>query len=121
VAAIRGVSAPLPLTPLGWLELRNGLNLALYRERITAAEHAAAWQRVEADVVAGLFVHTTVAATALHAKARELSDRHTAALGTRTLDILHVAAALLLGARDFLSFDERQRRMAEAEGLKVRP
>ena len=121
VAVVRTGNEPLPLSPLNFLELRNGLNLALYRQRITAAERAAAWSKVQADIGGGLLVQTPVAAADLHAKAAELSDRHAATLGTRTLDILHVAAALLLGAREFLSFDEKQRRMAAAEGLKVRP
>ena len=121
IAALRSVPAPLPLTPLGLLELRNGLNLAVYRERITAAEHATVWQRVEQQIAAGVFVPTPLPAATLHARARELSDRHTATGGTRTLDIIHVAAALLLNAREFLSFDDRQRRMAKAEGLRVKP
>ena len=34
-------------------------------------------------------------------------------------DILHVAAALTIDAKQFLTFDENQRRLAEAEGLSV--
>ena len=57
----------------------------------------------------------------LYPKAIELAERHSATLGTRSLDLMHVAAALILGADLFLSFDERQRKAAEAEGLTVRP
>jgi predicted nucleic acid-binding protein len=39
----------------------------------------------------------------------------------RTLDVLHVAAALLLEAKILASFDERQRRLAASVGLKVLP
>jgi len=53
--------------------------------------------------------------------ARRLSRRHTAKVGTRSLDIIHVASALLLRPEVFYSFDERQRRLAETEGLTVRP
>jgi len=42
-------------------------------------------------------------------------------LGTRSLDLMHAAAALLLGSETFLSFDERQRKAAKSEGLKVKP
>ena len=35
------------------------------------------------------------------------------------MDILNVATALELGAREFLTFDENQKRLAEAEGLVV--
>jgi hypothetical protein len=34
---------------------------------------------------------------------------------------MHVAAALLQKAETFLSFDERQRKAAKAEGLKFKP
>ena len=34
---------------------------------------------------------------------------------------MHVAAALLLETDTFFSFDERQRKAAKAEGLKVLP
>ncbi len=48
-----------------------------------------------------------------------LSASHSATLGTRTLDILHVAAALVLGLADLLTFDTRQAALAKAAGLKV--
>ena len=37
----------------------------------------------------------------------------------RSFDILHVAAAIHLGAKEFLTFDANQRKLAEAEGFKV--
>ena len=55
------------------------------------------------------------------AEALELADRYSARLGTRSLDLMHVSAALLLKTETFLSFDERQRKAAKAEGLKVKP
>jgi predicted nucleic acid-binding protein len=50
-----------------------------------------------------------------------LSKRHTMAEGHRSLDVLHVATALHLGAREFLTFDANQRKLAAAEKLKVKP
>jgi hypothetical protein len=76
---------------------------------------------VEADIAGGFLAPTPVPSDDLHTKARQLSDRYTPALGTRSLDLLHVAAALVLGARDFFSFDDRQRKAAAGEGLKVKP
>ncbi len=49
----------------------------------------------------------------------ELSESHTERVGCRTLDIIHVAAALLLRSEVFLTGDFRQARVAEAEGLDV--
>ena len=42
-------------------------------------------------------------------------------VGTRSLDLLHVAAAVLLQADTFFSFDERQRQAAAGEGMTVKP
>jgi len=120
-AEIQAARVELPLTPLAALELRNALNRAVQRQRITTAERDALWQDVETDIADGFLVPTPVAAADLHAKARQLSDRYTPTLGTRTLDLLHVAAALILEAKTFLSFDERQREAAQREGLKVKP
>jgi predicted nucleic acid-binding protein len=52
-------------------------------------------------------------------EAKRLSAIHTVKGGHRGFDILHVAAALKLGATEFLTFDENQKRLAESEGLRV--
>ncbi len=120
-AALEGRREPLPLTPLVALELRNAFNRAVQQKRITTAQRDALFQGVEADIAAGFLIPTAVASGDVHDTARQLSDRYTAALGTRTLDLLHVAAALVLGAKIFFSFDDRQRKAAAGEGLKVKP
>jgi hypothetical protein len=120
-AALGAKREPLALTPLAALELRNAFNRAVQRQRITLAERDALWQDVQSDIASGFLVRTPLASSELHGKARQLSDRYTPALGTRTLDLLHVAAALLLEAKVFFSFDERQRKAAASEGLKVKP
>jgi hypothetical protein len=50
-------------------------------------------------------------------KAEELSGKHAASTGCRSLDILHVAGTIILGVRDFLTFDVRQGKLAR----KARP
>ncbi len=52
-------------------------------------------------------------------EAKRLSAIHTVSGGHRGFDILHVAAALELGAAEFLTFDGNQKRLAESEGLRV--
>jgi hypothetical protein len=120
-AALGNQRGPLPLTPLVALELRNAFNRAVQRGRITMAQRDALWQDVEADIAGGFLVPTPVASGPLHDKARQLSDRHTPAIGTRTLDLLHVAAALVLEAKIFFSFDDKQRKAAAIEGMKIKP
>jgi hypothetical protein len=53
------------------------------------------------------------------ARARQLSLQTTAILGNRASDILHVAAALELGAEEFYSFDSRQRGLARSMGQSL--
>jgi predicted nucleic acid-binding protein len=52
-------------------------------------------------------------------EAERLSALHSETLGTRSLDVLHVAAAIVLGLRELLTFDRRQAALARAAGLKA--
>jgi hypothetical protein len=50
---------------------------------------------------------------------KELSRLHTPKLGTRALDVLHVACALELKLRGFLTWDARQQELAVAVGFRL--
>ena len=52
-------------------------------------------------------------------RAGELSRSHTPKLGPRSLDVLHIACALELKLRHFLTFDDRQKNLARIAGLKT--
>ena len=52
-------------------------------------------------------------------KAKRLSGMYTAEKGHRAFDILHVATAISRRAELFLTFDANQKKLAEAEGLRV--
>lgn len=52
-------------------------------------------------------------------RATELSWEHTPKLGTRMLDVLHVASALVLRCRSFVTYDDRQAALAETVGLRL--
>ena len=62
-----------------------------------------------------------VSQSSIYSKAQELSNKHTSAIATRSLDLLHLAAALLSGSQTFLTFDKRQAKAVVAEGLAVKP
>lgn len=51
--------------------------------------------------------------------AASLAVATVARCGNRTLDTLHVASAVMLGAKMFYSFDVRQRALAAVVGLHV--
>jgi hypothetical protein len=73
---------------------------------------------VATDLDSGDLAETTLAWTEVLAKADELSEDHTSSLGVRSLDLLHVAAAVTLGAKTFITCDERQLMPARAAGLR---
>ena len=52
-------------------------------------------------------------------RAAKLSREYSRRLGTRSLDVLHVASALELGFSMFISFDIRQQNLVKAVGLKL--
>ena len=55
----------------------------------------------------------------VHYIADRLSKTYTKKAGFRFADILHVATALHLGVKEFLTFDIKQKKLAQQEGLKV--
>jgi predicted nucleic acid-binding protein len=52
-------------------------------------------------------------------QSRVLSRQFSAEGGHRTLDIFHIATAIHLGAKRFLTFDSRQHALAIHAGLEV--
>ena len=82
---------------------------------------AAALAKLEMNLNSGALVMATVDWPDVHRLAETLSKRHTLSGGHRSLDILHVATALHLDTREFLTFDANQRKLAAAEKLKVKP
>jgi len=73
-------------------------------------------ERFQKHRASGLWRETALPDQALDLCA-QLGRRHAARLGIRTLGALHVACALELRAERFWTFDDRQRRLAKAEGL----
>lgn len=111
----------IPFTPLVELEVTNTVRRALRERVITRAEHDAAFRQIETDLAGGILAWTDTPPSELYRTARELSKRHTPTMAARSLDILQTASALVIGAGALCSFDERQRKLAEATGLKVLP
>ena len=109
--------APLPFTGFHRLEFRNALSLAVFQQRLTSTEVQAVWQEVENDVAAGLLVGRGGLWHRVLVEAEISAINHTPIVGCRTLDVLHVATAKLLGATEFCSFDTRQSTLAGRIGL----
>ena len=112
---------PFAYTPLLRLEARNAIRLAHFRKELTVAECRRVIEAIEADVLNGALALTPLPWPEVFAAEESLRAGHTGLLGPRAFDILLVAAAVVLGAKTFFTFDVRQKALAQKAGLKVRP
>ena len=120
VAAWRGtIKGPLPVTHHGRVELTNGIALAAHRGLINERAFEAALAALDDDFEQGRYLLAEIPWRAVLRRAADLSRQHSGTLGTRTLDVIHVASALELGAKIFVTFDHRQQGLARATGLKI--
>ena len=106
------------VTTFGRLEVVNAFALQVFRKEASAAQAQFSLEDFERDLRSGVLQLCPLPEQALD-RARELSRQTTARLGTRTVDLLHVAAALEMGADRLYSFDKRQRALARAVHLKL--
>ena len=115
----RRVGGTIPLTLHGRAELINSVCLAVFRGDLTLDDQHRAFGSLEADLRAGRLVLADVPWRQTLQRAAELSAEHPPRLGTRTLNALHVASALALESRSFVTYDLRQIALAKAAGLRV--
>ena len=120
-AVLHATADPLPFTGLHRLEMRNALALGVFRRILTSAQVSAAWMDVERDLRGGRLVPQTVNWIPAFRAAAQWAALHSPRVGCRSLDVLHVALAKKLNAREFFTFDERQKSLALALGLAVKP
>ena len=91
-----------------------------FKKQITKDEMYRSLLRFEYDQTEDFFRLEPIQAEPLFLQAGHLSARHALETGVRYLDMLHVASAQLLKADRFLTFDLRQRMLADAVGLDVK-
>jgi predicted nucleic acid-binding protein len=116
-AFLVGHTDPFPFTTLHDLEVRNALQLGVFRHVLTAEQATAAVGAIEEDLTSGRLVRTPIKWPGTFRGASQLSTRHAAATGARSLDILHVATAKSLRCKELASFDARQRALGTFAGL----
>jgi predicted nucleic acid-binding protein len=121
LSLIKRAKPPLLFTPLHAIEIRNALRLKRHRKELTEFQLRGALRDLDNDISHGFLHLIDLDLRAVFDEAELLSAGHTSIIGARSLDILHIAAARLLGARQFVSFDRRQRSLATRIGLKVLP
>jgi predicted nucleic acid-binding protein len=113
------ISGPLAVTHHGRTEIINAICRAVFLGHLTEDAASEALGDLASDFAEGRLQQAEILWRAALNRAAELGQRHTPKLGTRSLDVLHVACALELNSRYFLTFDQRQRMLASAVGLKT--
>ena len=107
---------PILLTSFGELELTNALSLRLFRRELRPSKVKDARALIRKDLSDGVLLLKPLP-EGVFDRAMQMARRRTPQLGTRTLDLVHVASALKLQADTFYTFDHHQEKLARAEGL----
>lgn len=119
IQQVEKLKAPIHFSWLNQVEFRNALRLRVFRKEITPSQRDASLNLLLSDLRTGIFENAELTQADVLIETERLSAVYSEKLGTRSLDILHVAMALSLGSRIFFSFDKRQCALAQAAGLKV--
>ena len=115
---MRAAKQPIVLTILGELEVVNAFGLRVYQNEASAMEAHVSLENFDKDLREGA-LRLRPLPEQVFERARHLSEQTTARLGTGTTDLLHVAAALEMGAEFLYSFDKQQRKLAQTIRLKI--
>ena len=118
VPVAKNQPGPILASSVVVLEATNALELRVFRGQGTRSNAARALEDFRIDIERGTFKVLPVPPSAWTA-AEKLSLTHSAKIGTRSLDILQVAIAIVFRADTFLTFDRNQATLARAEGLQT--
>ena len=113
----RGVA--IPVTDLHLSEATCALRLKQFRRECTEDQAGRAIACIDEDLAGRILRLVPLDWPSVWARCQTLVRTESARHGTRTLDALHVAAALFLHATEFITSDTRQSSLASACGLRV--
>ncbi len=106
------------LTALHRAEWAHAVERHIFQGHLSSHDAQKLYGDFEKDRAGGVWVEVNFPELAFDV-CTQLARRHAARLGSRTLDALHVACALELKAESLWTFDQRQAKLARAEGLKT--
>jgi len=115
---LRRHRAAIRITRFGYAELINSIACAVFREDISPAQFSAAVADMDVDLKAQRVTIVDLLWRGAMDRATQLSRKHTPELGSRMLDVLHVASALELGVKTIITYDQRQIELARSAGLR---
>ncbi len=116
---IRRRNESIPLTPLHELELINAVKLKCFRNEMSAKQSEIILTNFRKHETIGVYHRPIVSWAEVFSLAMQLSGKHTENTGSSSLDIMHVATALSIGSLSFLTFDDKQARLALIAGLTL--
>jgi len=111
-------ATPLPIWDLHIIEFHNALKLKVFREELQEKEALHLSILFKERKKAGIY-YTPELDRADHTELCLNYTNFSAELGCRSLDIMHVAAATLFKADQFITFDIRQAELADRAGLNA--
>ena len=116
---IRKNNEAIPLTNLHELEFTNAIYLKQFKGEIFPDQVNQIMTRFNEHQKEGIYYHPQLNWSDIWNKSLELSRKHTSTNGSRSLDILHIASALVLKFNRFVTLDNRQADLAKKAGLKI--
>ena len=119
---VHKVSARSQISELTRLEFHTAICQKVGRGEFSRADSHQALEELDKQIKMKWFVlRTDVEIGEVWKRAHLLTEKYTAQLKLRSLDIWHVAFAETCEAEVFLTFDKRQSELARAVGMKVNP
>jgi predicted nucleic acid-binding protein len=115
---IASAQGSLVLSSLCEFETVNAFSLCVFRKEITEQDAQRARKKLETNIESGAFLMRPIPENAFR-RAKALAQKITPVVGVRAADLLHIAAALELGAKTLYTFDQRQRQAAQAANLAI--
>ena len=116
---VRENRSPMPLTPFHDLEFTNAIQLKCFRQELSEGKAASVLAAIQKHEQAGIYYRPPIDWANVMALSISMSRSHTTKIGSRSLDIIHVAFALSIGMEQFITFDERQNALATTVGLSA--
>jgi predicted nucleic acid-binding protein len=110
------------------LEVTNALNLQILARRASSRRRDRSAQLAQLSAASSRLARMVERKSLLHATcdweeclgvAKDLSNKHTPVVGTRALDLLHLASAIVLKTELFLTCDKKQARVAKMAGREM--
>jgi len=110
---------PILFTQFHELEMTNAFALKVYRNEISEESFKALQKIIKNDKTSGILKVVNPEWSEVLHEVIKISIRYSSDIGTRSLDIIHVASANILNCDTFLSNDKRQMSAALAIGLNA--